>query len=257
MSAIHICTWNVSAGAKHTYGTPTPSPDYENTRCILLWGANPRATFPTAAQRISRARARGAKLIVIDPRRNNLARSADCWLRVRPGSDAALALAMIHVLIEEKLFDEAFIRDWTTGPFLVRDDTERLLTARLTLTSSCSTKSLVVWDNSRGTTASYHSGQGYFANSDVQPALGGRFSCRARLRRFSGHADRPSRCLPGGPRNTRLNARSRSPGSKPKMFGGQRDCSPPNCRPATSPGPGSKCTATPCRPTARCAASMP
>ena len=62
MSAIHICTWNVSAGAKHSYGTPTPSPDYENTRCILLWGANPRATYPTAAQRISRARARGAKL---------------------------------------------------------------------------------------------------------------------------------------------------------------------------------------------------
>ena len=108
-------------GAKHSYGTPTPSPDYENTRCILLWGANPRATYPTAAQR-TRARARGAKLIVIDPRRTNLARSADSWLRVRPGSDAALALAMIHVLIEEKLFDEAFIRDWTTGPFLVRDN---------------------------------------------------------------------------------------------------------------------------------------
>ena len=176
MSAIHICTWNVSAGAKHTYGTPTPSPDYENTRCILLWGANPRATFPTAAQRISRARARGAKLIVIDPRRNNLARSADCWLRVRPGSDAALALAMIHVLIEEKLFDEAFIRDWTTGPFLVRDDTKRLLTA-LDIAPSGSTKSLVVWDSSRGTTASYHSDQGYFA-SGVQPALGGRFSCQ-------------------------------------------------------------------------------
>ena len=176
MSAIHICTWNVSAGAKHSYGTPTPSPDYENTRCILLWGANPRATYPTAAQRISRARARGAKLIVIDPRRTNLARSADSWLRVRPGSDAALALAMIHVLIEEKLFDEAFIRDWTTGPFLVRDDTGRLLSAR-DLTSSCSAESFVVWDNSRGTTAFYYPGQGY-ANSDVQPVLDGSFSCR-------------------------------------------------------------------------------
>jgi anaerobic selenocysteine-containing dehydrogenase len=176
MSTIHICTWNVSAGAKHTYGTPTPSPDYENTRCILLWGANPRATFPTAAQRISRARARGAKLIVIDPRRNNLARSADCWLRVRPGSDAALALAMIHVLIEEKLFDESFVRDWTTGPFLVRDDTQHLLTGR-DLTSSGSAQSFVVWDTTRDAPVTYDPNQG-FAHSDVKAAIAGGFSCR-------------------------------------------------------------------------------
>ena len=72
MSAIYICTWNVMLGAKHTYGTTTPAPDYENARCILLWGADPRATIPIAAQRISRARGRGAKLIVIDPRRHIL-----------------------------------------------------------------------------------------------------------------------------------------------------------------------------------------
>jgi anaerobic selenocysteine-containing dehydrogenase len=175
LSSIHICTWNVSAGAKHSYGTPTPPPDYENARCILLWGANPRATFPTAAQRISRARARGAKLIVIDPRQNNLARSADCWLRVRPGSDAALALAMIHVLIEERLFDESFVREWTTGTFLVRDDTQRLLTAQ-DLAASGSAQSFVVWDSSRGAPVSYHPDQGY-AEIGVQAAHGGTFSC--------------------------------------------------------------------------------
>jgi anaerobic selenocysteine-containing dehydrogenase len=175
LSAIHICTWNVSAGAKHSYGTPTPSPDYENTRCILLWGANPRATYPTAAQRISRARARGAKLIVIDPRRHNLARSADHWLRVRPGSDAALALAMIHVLIEEKLFDEAFVREWTTGPFLVRDDTQRLLTT-LDLSPSGSAETFVVWDDARSTTVAYHPDRGF--SESVQPALTGSFACR-------------------------------------------------------------------------------
>jgi anaerobic selenocysteine-containing dehydrogenase len=176
MSAIHVCTWNVSAGARHSYGTPTPSADYENTRCILLWGANPRATYPTAAQRISRARARGAKLIVVDPRRHNLARSADCWLRVRPGSDAALALALIHVLIEEKLFDEAFVRDWTTGPFLVRDDTQRLLTAR-DLAASGAAEGFVVWDSSRGAIAFYHPDQGY-AENGVQPSLSGSYSCQ-------------------------------------------------------------------------------
>ena len=175
MSTMHICTWNVSVGAKHSYGTPTPSPDYENTRCILLWGTNPRATFPTVAQRISRARARGAKLIVIDPRRNNLARSADCWLRVRPGSDAALALAMIHVLIEEKLFDESFVRHWTTGPFLVRDDTQQLLTGR-DLESSGATQSFAVWDANRNAPVTYEPDRGY-GPTDVEPAIAGAFSC--------------------------------------------------------------------------------
>ena len=176
LSAIHICTWNVTVGAKHTYGTPTPAPDYENARCILLWGANPRATIPTAAQRISRARARGAKLVVIDPRRHNLARSADCWLRVRPGSDAALALAMIYVLIEERLFDEAFVKEWTTAPFLIRDDTQRPLTP-FDLELSGSGQSFVVWDTGRGAPVSYHPERGY-AESKVQPALAGSFSCR-------------------------------------------------------------------------------
>ena len=176
LSAIHICTWNVSAGAKHSYGTPTPSPDYENTRCILLWGANPRATFPTTAQRIGQARARGAKLIVIDPRRHNLARSADCWLRVRPGSDPALALAMIHTLIEEKLFDETFVREWTNGTFLVREDTQRLLTGR-DLDHSESPQSFVVWDTFRAAPVSYSPDRGY-AETSIPAAITGSYLCR-------------------------------------------------------------------------------
>lgn len=176
LSAVHICIWNVMIGSKHTFGTPTPPPDFENTACILLWGANPRASFPTFAKRINRARAKGAKLIVIDPRRHNLARDADCWLQVRPGADAALALGMIHVLIEEKLYDEAFVRDWTTGPFLVRTDKQRLLTAR-DLDPSASTQSFVVWDRVSDTPVHYDPDRG-FAKSDVEPALSGEFSCR-------------------------------------------------------------------------------
>src|SRR6516165_706100 len=145
LTTTHICTWNVLFGSKLTFGTPLPPPDYENTHCILLWGANPLATFPTSAQRISRARARGAKLIVIDPRQHRLAREADYWLRVRPGTDAALALGMTHVLIEENLYDVAFVRTWTNGPFLVRDDTQQLLRAR-DLSPSAAANGFVVWD---------------------------------------------------------------------------------------------------------------
>jgi anaerobic selenocysteine-containing dehydrogenase len=151
------------------------APDYENTRCILLWSANPLATFPTSAQRISRARVRGAKLIVIDPRQHRLAREADYWLRVRPGSDAALALAMIHVLIEENLYDEAFVRAWTNGPFLVRADTQRLLTAR-DLSPSTAADGFVVWDTAGQAPVIYDPAAGY--GDMVQPALDRAFSCR-------------------------------------------------------------------------------
>ena len=73
MTTTHICTWNRFWGAKHTYGVPTPSPDYDHAQCMLLWGNNPEASEPAAAVRISLARARGARLIVIDPRKHTLA----------------------------------------------------------------------------------------------------------------------------------------------------------------------------------------
>jgi anaerobic selenocysteine-containing dehydrogenase len=174
LGPIHICTWNRGPGAKYTYGVPTPDPDFEHTRCILLWGTNPQATSPTRAARISRARSRGAKLIVIDPRRHNLAEKADCWLPVRPGSDGALALALIHVLFEEELYDKAFVRTWTNGPFLVREDTQQLLTAH-DLDPSGSTEGFVVWDEQSRGTVGYHPATGY-ARDDVEPALLGAFA---------------------------------------------------------------------------------
>ena len=175
LATTHICTWNVLFGSKLTLGTPLPPPDYENTHCILLWGANPLATFPTSAQRIRRARARGAKLIVIDPRQHRLAREADYWLRVRPGTDAALALGMTHVLIEENLYDVAFVRTWTNGPFLVRDDTQQLLRAR-DLSPSATADGFVVWDTASELPVVCDPAIGY--SETVQPALDGAFSCR-------------------------------------------------------------------------------
>ena len=128
--ANHLCGWHKSGSAQYTYGVSMPQPDYEHTRCMLLWGYNPQASQPTDAMRISRAKARGAKLIVIDPHKASVVDKADLWLQVRPGSDGALALAMIHVLLEEALYDAAFVRTWTNGPFLVREDTQQLLTER-------------------------------------------------------------------------------------------------------------------------------
>jgi anaerobic selenocysteine-containing dehydrogenase len=176
LTTTHICTWNRGWGAKYTYGVVTPTPDYDHTRCMLLWGINPHAADPAAAMRISQARKRGAKLIVIDPRQHSLAQKADCWLRIRPGYDDVLALGMVHVLLEEKLYDEAFVREWTNGPFLVREDTRQFLTPQ-DLAASEAPGGFLVWDDRKDRAVSYHPENGY-TEAQVEPALFGAFTVR-------------------------------------------------------------------------------
>jgi anaerobic selenocysteine-containing dehydrogenase len=86
---------------------------------------------------------------VIDPRKTTLAAKADCWLRVKPGADGELAMAMIHVLLEENLFDTEFARRWTNGPFLVRCDNHRLL-RQSDLHAAGSGHVDPIWDEQRG-----------------------------------------------------------------------------------------------------------
>ena len=83
---------------------------------------------------------------------------------------------MIHVLVEEKLYDENFVREWTNGPFLVQEDTGRLLTEQ-DLAPSAAPDGFVVWDTTRGGPAAYHPNAGYTENG-VSPALVGTFACR-------------------------------------------------------------------------------
>lgn len=92
-------------------------PDYKNSKCILIWGANPLEThLGSKGQEILQAKYnRGAKLIVVDPRFTNLASKADIWLQVRPATDAALALGMLNVIINEELYDKEFVAEWTVG----------------------------------------------------------------------------------------------------------------------------------------------
>lgn len=85
-----------------------------NSDLILLWGAN-LASQPTTAPRVVAARRRGARVIAIDVRRTEAFGHADQGLVVRPGTDAALALAMLHVIIREGLADEPFARRHTVG----------------------------------------------------------------------------------------------------------------------------------------------
>jgi anaerobic selenocysteine-containing dehydrogenase len=86
----------------------------ENSKMIVLWGSN-ISSQPNTARHIISARRRGAKVITVDVRRTEAAAQSDELLQLRPGSDAALALTLMHVIVTEKLYDAAFIRTHTTG----------------------------------------------------------------------------------------------------------------------------------------------
>ncbi len=92
-----------------------PLSDMEKPDVIFCIGTNMTECHPVAATRLKKALARGAKLIVADPRRIRLAEMADIYLPIRVGSDAALLLAMAHVIAREELIDEEFVRTRTTG----------------------------------------------------------------------------------------------------------------------------------------------
>lgn len=90
--------------------------DAENSKCAICWGSNPAATYITWLRRALKARLkRSAKLIVIDPRFTETVSQADIWLQVRPGTDGALALGMLNVIINEGLYDKEFVNKWCVG----------------------------------------------------------------------------------------------------------------------------------------------
>jgi anaerobic selenocysteine-containing dehydrogenase len=86
-------------------------------KCILFWGHNPLNSTADGELGILALRAldKGATGIVIDPRRSETAKKCSLWLPIRPGTDDALALAMINILIKEKLYNRAFVEKWTFG----------------------------------------------------------------------------------------------------------------------------------------------
>ncbi len=104
-----------SAGWVHTVGT-LPSNDLANSRFIMMIGRNPAGGIDLGQVKdIVKAKEHGAKLVVVDPRHNETAILADEWLPVRPGTDLALLLAMINVIVEEKLYDREFLDTYAVG----------------------------------------------------------------------------------------------------------------------------------------------
>lgn len=115
ISGVSLCAGNTAAVNRMTYGW-FPMGDFANTNCIVLFGHNPRKhSWTPIYNMIEQARARGATIIVLDPRVSDQAEHADLHLRLKSGSDAAMCLGWLKVIFDEELYDKNFVRDWCVG----------------------------------------------------------------------------------------------------------------------------------------------
>ena len=117
LTAGHMCYVSRVASTLVTLGN-LPICDYEGgPKCIITWGCNPQWTNPDEykGEGFWRAYKRGAKLICIDPRKGFVAKKADLWLQLRPGTDAALAMGFHQVIIEEELYEREFTENYING----------------------------------------------------------------------------------------------------------------------------------------------
>jgi anaerobic selenocysteine-containing dehydrogenase len=110
-----LCGGCRAVSARATGLDITRGEDIDNTRCALIVGRNPSIADPVEWMALKAAKKRGARIITIDPKRTQAAQIADLWLAPHVGTDAALAMAMIHVIISERLHDEAFVARWCEG----------------------------------------------------------------------------------------------------------------------------------------------
>ena len=110
-----ICSMQRAFSFAYTLGASMLRPDYEHSDLIIIWGANPAYSSINGMTSILKAKERGAKLIVIKPQKQPDASKADIWVPIRPGTDGALALAMLHVIIKEQLYDKDFVDKWCYG----------------------------------------------------------------------------------------------------------------------------------------------
>jgi anaerobic selenocysteine-containing dehydrogenase len=117
LTAGHFCYGPRIATSIITCGTNVIV-DYENDpNCIMVWGSNVVISNPDEykGEPFSVSLNKGAKLIVVDPRLTRMAARADIWLQLRPGTDTALALGMLNVIVNEKLYNQEFVENYVYG----------------------------------------------------------------------------------------------------------------------------------------------
>ena len=156
-----IATFGHMMGSVHLLSDPNP-------RFVIVWGYNPAETNYDHMRKIVRAKKKGAKVVVIDPRFTATAAHADEHIALRPGTDGALALGMINVILQEGFRDKRFIAENTVGPLLVRRD-NGLFLKESEVTPGGKADALMIMDE--------YSGRRQVAGTpQVKPAINGSFS---------------------------------------------------------------------------------
>lgn len=143
--------------------------DLRNSRMIILWGNNLAETDVPDMRFVLDAKEAGGKVVYIDPRYTSTATLSDEWFSIRPGTDGALALSMINVIINEKLYNSQYVSNYTVGPFLVRQDTNMFLREK-DLAGGDSTK-YMVYDTVSSSVVPYD-------QTGTTPSLTGSFSAK-------------------------------------------------------------------------------
>jgi len=163
--------YGVPKGLEYTFGIPASTyfrpggheyADAVNSKLILFWGGNAADTRLVDFHFALEAQRRGTKIVCIDPNRSATAQHADQWISLRPGTDTAIALALLNEIIANDLHDRAFLSCHTNAPFLVRRDSGELMRG--------DSSAYLVWDATRGEALPY--------NEFSTPALTGQYQVK-------------------------------------------------------------------------------
>ncbi len=169
-----IQTWGI-------YNVDGTSDDYCNSDYIIIWLGNPAYTRIPDAHFMFEARYRGAQLVTIAPDFSPSTIHSDLWLNVRVATDAALALGMANVIINERLYKIDYVKEQTDLPFLVREDNGHYL-RQSDLQDGGNDGIFYVWDARAGRVAEAPGTQGQpvanIALGDIDPALEGRYEVK-------------------------------------------------------------------------------
>ncbi len=151
-------------------------PQYKVPECMIIWGYNIPATCPDNlfGHWIIDLMKKGTQIIAIDPRLSFFASRAKHWLQVRPGADAALAMGFLRVVLDEALYDRSWVKRWTNGPNLIREDTGTLL-RESDIDVTGSETNYLAWDRQKEAPVIWDTGAVAYSETKADCALSGRF----------------------------------------------------------------------------------
>ncbi len=155
-------------------------PRHQIPECMIIWGYNIHATCPDNlfGHWIIDMMKRGTRIICIDPRLSWFASRARHWLRLRPGTDSALVMGFLNVIIKENRYDQRFLKNWTNAAHLVRTDTGKLLRESDLLKSGANIH-FVAWDAKARKPLIWDTAQVAYRQKNARPMLSG--SCEVKL----------------------------------------------------------------------------